>query len=184
MIEYREDDDMSQAEKEIIINAEIAKLLGKATEYKKIMPSDKYSLETLSEKELGKFIHGQKWPVETTPTKKLKSASHKMRTGQIKPKETKELKSMIFEISVMELNNGIMVETPVFSPRIESLIFNIPDSPFKIKIPVAKLRQLLRKSISGENQGYISIENGKQVFKVPIEINPQLLLDNDEATLV
>ena len=78
MKEYREDDDMSQAEKDIIINAEIAKLLGKATEYRKIMPSDKYSLETLSEKELGKFIHGQKWPVETTPTKKLKSKTLQM----------------------------------------------------------------------------------------------------------
>ena len=60
----------------------------------------------------------------------------------------------------------------------------IPESSFSLKIPVTNLRRFLYASISNGNPGYMTIEKGSMKFKVAIEINPQVLLDNDEATLI
>jgi len=49
---------------------------------------------------------------------------------------------------------------------------------------VTNLRRFLYASISNGNPGYMTVEKGRMKFKVAIEINPQVLLDNDEATLI
>jgi len=64
------------------------------------------------------------------------------------------------------------------------MTIDIPNSPFKLKFRVDKLKEFLYRSIFAGNSGYITFEKGKDKFKVPVEINPQLLLDNDEATIV
>ena len=91
---------------------------------------------------------------------------------------------MLFEATIMEFENDEWVDSGIFSNGNEFMIIDIPDSPFKLKLRVDKLREFLYRSISNGNSGYITFEKGKDKFKVPVEINPQLLLDNDEATLI
>ena len=176
---------MTQYEKQVIIDQEIDKLHTDLPDYRRPQPSDKYSLEPIKEDEQGKFIHGQKWPLELPDaSKKLKSASRPPIRSTIPPRKPRELKSMLFEATIMEFANDEWVDSGIFSDVNEYMTIDIPDSPFKLKIRIDKLKEFLHRSISNGNSGYITFEKGKDKFKVPVEINPQLLLDNEDATLV
>ena len=175
---------MSEYEKQVVINREIDKILADLPEYRKEQPYDKYDLGPIKEEEQGKFVHGQKWPIEPTEPTKLKPASKPRKSGQIKPKETKKLRSMLFEVTILECSDYGLTCTKLLSAEGGHVIMKIPDSPFSLKIPVANLRRFLYASISSGNPGYMTIEKGSMKFKVAIEINPQVLLDNDEATLI
>jgi len=175
---------MSEFEKQVLIDKEIAKLLTDLPEYRKEQPYDKYDLGPIKEDEQGKFIHGQKWPIEPTEPTELKSASRPPIQSTIPPRKPKKLHSMLFEATIMEFDNDEWVDSGIFSDENEFMTIDIPDSPFKLKLRVDKLKEFLYRSISSGNSGSITFERGKDKFKVPVEINPQLLLDNDEATLI
>ena len=175
---------MTQAEKQTVIDSEIDKILSDLPDYRRPQPSDKYSLEPITEDEQGKFIHGQKWPIKPTEPTKLKSASRRPIKSTIKPIKPKELKSLLFEVTVMEYSKGHFACTKLLSADDGYVILNIPDSTFRLKIPVTRLRKFLYDSISEPSQGQMTFEKGKHKFKVAIEINPQLLIDSDEATLI
>jgi len=175
---------MTQYEKQVVIDSEIDKILSDLPDYRKPHPSDKYSLVPITEDEQGKFIHGQKWPIKPTETTKLKSASRPTRSGQIKPKKTKKLRSLLFEVTIMEYSDNGIACTKLLSAEEGNVFMKIPDSPFTLGIPVTNLRRFLYASISNGNPGYMTVEKGRMKFKVAIEINPQILLDNDEATLI
>ena len=183
--EIKADDNLTQYEKQYMIDQEIAKILADLPEYRKEQPYDKYSLEPITEDEQGKFIHGQKWPLELpNADKKLKSASRPPIRSTIPPKKPKKLRSMLFEATIMEFENDEWVDTGIFADENQFITIDIPDSPFKLKFRIDKLKEFLYRSIATGNSGYITFEKGKDKFKVPVIINPQLLLDSDEATLI
>ena len=175
---------MSEYEKQVVIDSEIDKLLSDLPDYRKEQPSDKYQLSPITEDEQGKFIHGQKWPIEPTEPTKLKSASRPPIRSTIKPIKPKKLRSMLFEVTILECSDNGLTCTKLLSAEEGYVIMKIPDSPFRLKIPVPNLRRFLYASISNGNPGYMTIEKGSMKFKVAIEINPQVLLDNDDATLI
>lgn len=175
---------MTQHEKQVIIDKEIAKLLEDKPDYRKAQPYDQYDLGPIKENGQGKFIHGQKWPIEPTEPTKLKSASRHPMRSTIPPRKPRESKSMLFEVTVLDFKNDEWVDSGIFSDENEFITVNIPGSSFKLTFRVDKLKEFLYRSISNGNSGYITFEKGKDKFKVPVEINPQLLLDNDEATII
>ena len=179
-----EENHMTQYEKQVVIDSEIDKILSDLPDYRKPQPSDKYSLVPITEDEQGKFIHGQKWPIEPTQPSKLRSASRRPIRSTIKPTKPKKLKSMLFEVTILECSNDGLTCTKLLSAEEGYIFMKIPDSPFTLGIPVTNLRRFLYASISNGNPGYMTVEKGRMKFKVAIEINPQVLLDNDEATLI
>ena len=175
---------MSEYDKQVLIDKEIGKLLADLPEYRKEQPYDKYDLGPVNEDEQGKFVHGQKWPIKPTEPKKLKSASRRPIRSTIKPVKPRELRSMLFEVTIMEYSDNGLACTKLLSAEEGHVTMKIPGSTFSLKIPVANLRRFLYATISCGNPGYMTIEKGSMKFKVAIEINPQVLLDNDEATLI
>jgi len=91
---------------------------------------------------------------------------------------------MLFEVTIMEYSDNGIACTKLLSAEEGNVFMKIPDSPFTLGIPVTNLRRFLYASISNGNPGYMTVEKGRMKFKVAIEINPQILLDNDEATLI
>lgn len=185
MEENKIDDEnyMTQYEKQVVIDQEIAKLLADLPDYRKEQPSDKYSLEPITEREQGKFIHGQKWPIEPTEPTKLKSASRRPIRSTIKPIKPKLPKSMMMEGVVMEYSNGELIETDIFSNQVEDILVPLPGIPNQLRVSAVKIRSMLKDAMSDGSTGYVSGDEGNEVFKVAFEIYPQLLLDSNEATL-
>ena len=151
-------------------------LLSDRTYYRKMLASDKYKLTPITEDEQGKFIHGQKWPIPTTPTKKLKSASRRMRSGQIKPKETKKLRSMLFEFIAMQFKNGQWVDSDIFSTGNKYIKVKLPQYPVVFYIPSKKLQRLL---IEGVHKDYITGDEGNEKLVVVLELDRKFLLGDD-----
>ena len=168
---------MTQAEKQVVIDSEIDKILSDLPDYRRPQPSDKFSLEPIKEDEQGKFIHGQKWPLELPDaSKKLKSASRRMRSGQIKPKETKKLRSMLFEFIAMQFKNGQWVDSGIFSTENKYIKIKLSKYPVVFYIPAKKLLRLLNE---GAHTDYVTGDEGNEKFVVVLELDRKFLLDND-----
>ncbi len=77
-----------------------------------------------------------------------------------------------------------MIETEIFSNQVEDILVPIPGIPYQLRIPAVKLRRMLNDAMSKGSIGYVSGEEGNDVFKVAFELTPQLLLDNNEAMII